>query len=144
MIIAGGVIVFAYLVIQGLDEVAHLERGMIELRLPLVQAHICGVKPILASPLKSICRQTATSALPTPATTVQAHRSPSLPGDWAISRGRRRRVCAAQLKTNCQSTFSSPRSFTWRSGPVCFSHPKLFSIQRISGRDDPSMRQEAC
>jgi hypothetical protein len=34
MIIAGGVIVFAYLVIQGLDEVAHLERGMIELRLP--------------------------------------------------------------------------------------------------------------
>ena len=37
-------------------------------------------------------------------------------------------MCAAQLKTNSQSTFSSPRSLTWRSGPVCLSHPKPFSI----------------
>ena len=34
-------------------------------------------------------------------------------------------MCAAQLKTNSQSTFSSPRSFTWRSGPVCFSQPSF-------------------
>jgi hypothetical protein len=68
--------------------------------------------------------------LPEARNQVQAHCSPSLPGGWAISLGRRSRLCAAQLKTNSQSTFSSPRSFTWRSGPVCFSHPKLFSISQ--------------
>jgi len=29
-------------------------------------------------------------------------------------------------KMNSQFTFSSPRSFTWRSGPVCFSPQSPF------------------
>ncbi len=50
--------------------------------------------------------------------------------DCAISRGSRMRLCAAQLKTNSQSTFSRPRNFTCRSGPVCLSHPKPFSTSQ--------------
>jgi hypothetical protein len=36
-------------------------------------------------------------------------------------------LCAAQLKTNSQSTLCSPRTFTWPSPAVCFSHPNGFS-----------------
>ncbi len=43
------------------------------------------------------------------------------------SRGSRIRLCAAQLKTNNQSTFSNPLNLTWRSGPVCLNQPKPFS-----------------
>ena len=49
----------------------------------------------------------------------------------AIIRGSRSRLCAAQLKTKIQSTLASPRSFTWRSGPVCLSQPKVFSTSHL-------------
>ena len=52
-----------------------------------------------------------------PATIVQAHFSLSVAGGCAISRGSRMRLCAAQLKTNSQSTFSRPRNLTCRSEP---------------------------
>jgi hypothetical protein len=58
---------------------------------------------------------------------VQAHCSLRIAGGGAISLGIRIRLCAAQLKTNRQSTFAKPSSLTWRSGPVCMSHPKPFS-----------------
>jgi hypothetical protein len=35
----------------------------------------------------------------------------------AINFGSLHRLCAAQLKTNSQSTLCRPRSFTWRIGP---------------------------
>jgi hypothetical protein len=59
---------------------------------------------------------------------VQAHCSTGLAcRPRAISLGSRMRLWAAQLKTNSQSTLCSPRSFTWRIGPVCLSHPNPFS-----------------
>jgi len=62
---------------------------------------------------------------------LQPHCSPNLAlCDWAISLGSLSRLCAAQLKTKAQSTFSSPRYFVWRSGPVYFSQPKLFSTNQ--------------
>jgi hypothetical protein len=48
-----------------------------------------------------------------------------------MSLGSRIRLWAAQLKTNNQSTFSSPRNLTWRSGPVCYSQPKAFSTSHL-------------
>src|SRR5437899_11166927 len=45
----------------------------------------------------------------------------------ARSFGIRIRLKTAQLNTNNQSTFSSPRSFTFFKGPICFSHPNGFS-----------------
>src|SRR5258707_15483100 len=62
---------------------------------------------------------------------LQAQLSPNLAACLsAISLGSLDKLCAAQLKTNSQSTLCSPRSFTWRIGPVCFSHPKRFSISQ--------------
>src|SRR3979411_2922760 len=60
----------------------------------------------------------------------------------AISLGSLDKLCAAQLKTNSQSTLCSPRSFTWRIGPVCFSHPKPFSTsqRRLRLRAYPGRR----
>src|SRR5215469_4947529 len=68
---------------------------------------------------------------PVPSWAVQTHcgLSPAAIG-CAISLGSRRRLCAAQLNTNSQSTFDSPRSFTCRRAPVCFNHPKPFSISQ--------------
>src|SRR5467141_2934879 len=40
----------------------------------------------------------------------------------ARSFGIRIRLKTAQLNTNNQSTFASPRSFTFFKGPLCFSH----------------------
>lgn len=48
-----------------------------------------------------------------------AHRSCSF--------GIRRRLNATQLNTNRQSTFASTRTFTFLSGPACFSQPNGFS-----------------
>jgi len=45
----------------------------------------------------------------------------------ARSFGIRIRLKTAQLNTNNQSTFASPRSFTFFKGPICFSHPNGFS-----------------
>jgi len=45
----------------------------------------------------------------------------------ARSFGIRIRLKTAQLNTNNQSTFASPRSFTFFTGPICFSHPNGFS-----------------
>ena len=60
---------------------------------------------------------------------VQAHCSLNPAVVWLdISLGSRIRLGAAQLKTNSQSTSSKPRNLTWRSGPVCLSYPKPFSI----------------
>jgi hypothetical protein len=39
----------------------------------------------------------------------------------------RKRLKAAQLNTNNQSTFANPRSFTFFIGPICLSHPNGFS-----------------
>src|SRR5258708_4496886 len=47
-----------------------------------------------------------------------------------MSLGSRIRLCAAQLNTNNQSTFSNPRNLTCRRVPVCFNHPKPFSISQ--------------
>jgi hypothetical protein len=44
--------------------------------------------------------------------------------------GIRKRLNAAQLNTNSQSTLASPRSFTFFSGPICFSHPNGFSTSQ--------------
>jgi hypothetical protein len=44
--------------------------------------------------------------------------------------GIRIRLKAAQLNTNNQSTFASPRSFTFFSGPICFNHPNRFSTKQ--------------
>jgi hypothetical protein len=48
----------------------------------------------------------------------------------ARSFGMRIRLKAAQLNTNNQSTFASPRSFTFFRGPICFSHPNGFSTNQ--------------
>ena len=48
----------------------------------------------------------------------------------ARSFGIRIRLKAAQLNTNNQSTFASPRSFTFFNGPICFSHPNGFSTNQ--------------
>ena len=47
-----------------------------------------------------------------------------------MSLGSLSRLCAAQLKTKTQSTLCKPRTFTYRTGPVSFSHPKLFSTSQ--------------
>ena len=49
----------------------------------------------------------------------------------AMSLCGRVKLWAAELKTNRGSTFSSPRSLSWRSGPVCFSQPKTFSTSHL-------------
>jgi hypothetical protein len=43
--------------------------------------------------------------------------------------GSRHRLQAAAGIKNCDATFASPRSLVWRIPPVCFIHPKAFSIQ---------------
>jgi hypothetical protein len=48
----------------------------------------------------------------------------------ARSFGIRIRLKAAQLNTNNQSTFASPRSFTFFRGPICFNHPNGFSTSQ--------------
>src|SRR5205823_14473068 len=48
----------------------------------------------------------------------------------ARSFGIRIRLKTAQLNTNNQSTFASPRSFTFFKGPICFSQPKGFSTNQ--------------
>src|SRR5687767_10508273 len=42
----------------------------------------------------------------------------------------RKRLKAAQLNTNSQSTLASPRSFTFFSGPICFNRPNGFSTSQ--------------
>ena len=53
-----------------------------------------------------------------------------------MRRGNRIRLCAAQLKTNNQSTFSSPRNLTCRKGPVCFNHAKALFDQPAAAQAD--------
>jgi hypothetical protein len=48
----------------------------------------------------------------------------------ARSFGIRIRLKTAQLNTNNQSTFASPRSFTFFIGPICFNHPNGFSTNQ--------------
>ena len=55
---------------------------------------------------------------------------PALQTHCARSFGMRSRLKAAQLNRNSQSTFSKPRSFTFRNGPVCLSHPNAFSTSQ--------------
>src|SRR5262249_2038958 len=73
---------------------------------------------------RSECMQPTRSAIPAGSglpRRAHAHCSRSL--------GIRTRLNAAQLNTNSQSTFASPRSFTFFSGPVCFNHPNGFLQQ---------------
>ena len=68
--------------------------------------------------------------MPMAATAAQAHCCPrAAVACWAMGRGSRIRLWAAQLKTNSQSTFSSPRSLTCCNGPVCFSLAESFLYQ---------------